>query len=425
MIHTSSMVGSAPGGGTPPKFGNWMLNEPATGVAPNKCQDSVVSASKDHSERFLDEIYRYSHNWNSTQVPNQGIQANYLANLAGPGLPFVTGPIEVPVRAGYTMSHATIADLPWEKAAWVQYNKMATALTANGAELQVAGLPDRNPPLDEGNDEPYPSAGRLMIPKIDYMGNNALGGPIRPSLASGDITTAQFPYNGVPAAISFAGLEQNYVRAFDANFSRSTNNAQSVQSGPVVADGQPFVYLRIWGVTPSDFEYEAGWPYGNKHMAILVKVPGLTTWMDIGRNDGSGPSKQDPVHDGAGCRVVGPQTRDGVGDPYSNVWQSIGVDQIHACGVVYSQVKINVGPNVNLFKSSGEVANMVGTNEGEAPVLVKVVMRYDENSSPDTLKYDFAHSYIGGVFSANPNPNAKTRDMRGIVGIELIRPDNA
>ena len=45
-------------------------------------------------------------------------------------------------------------------------------------------------------------------------------------------------------------------------------------------------------------------------MAIYIKVPGLTTWMDIGRRDGEGPSKQDPFADGAGCMILGANTKD-------------------------------------------------------------------------------------------------------------------
>ncbi|MBD3261957.1 MAG: hypothetical protein GF334_09905, partial [Candidatus Altiarchaeales archaeon] len=87
--------------------------------------------TKDVEERFLDEIYRYSEQWDS------GIP--FYQNLVGPGLPTAPGPIEVPVRAGN-------AAAPYDAASWVQQGfHLDRLFNAPGDEAQVAGLPFRSP----------------------------------------------------------------------------------------------------------------------------------------------------------------------------------------------------------------------------------------------------------------------------------------
>src|SRR5690606_25524717 len=112
----------------------------------------------------------------------------------------------------------------------------------------------------------------------------------RPSVADGDITVPQPNYSGVTGT-------RRYMRVFDAAYFHDP----SAQELDVV--GQPLLRIRIDGLGLSDFAYSIPGP-GSSTIAILLKIPGLTTWMDIGRRDGDGPSKQDPLVDGAGCQVV-------------------------------------------------------------------------------------------------------------------------
>jgi hypothetical protein len=188
--------------------------------------------------------------------------------------------------------------------------------------------------------------------------------------------------------------DRAYVRAFDVAFSASTT--------PVTANGQPFAVLRIDGMELEDFAYAAPGPGSVNGVAILVKVPGLTTWMDLGRNDGAGPSKQDPVQDGAGCKVVGPYTYN-------------GIDQ--DTGVAYAQVKINVGPTANFAIGDGS----------EVPLLVKVVMRDPAawGGPYDPTYYDFNHESDGtGGFNAGTGCGIQSQYVRGIVGIRVVHPDD-
>jgi hypothetical protein len=239
--------------------------------------------------------------------------------------------------------------------------KIRIVSVPGGNETQVAGLPERAPAFDYPVLDPFPSRGILLYPKTDYSTG------YRPSLAAGDLTSAQWSY-------SSATGDKEYNRAFDANFSRDAS--------PVSASGQPFVRLRIWGLRLADFAYAAPGP-GSLDIAILVKVPGLTTWMDLGRPDGGGSSKQDVALDGAGCMVVGTETFDAM-DQESRLY--------------YSQVKANTGPFANLFTNT----------LGEAPVLVKVIIR----DTAGGRALDFTQ---GG-------PTSDPSTVRGMVGVEVVRP---
>jgi hypothetical protein len=374
------------------RFSNQMqgLGTPDTGYSAH------FTADKDTFERFLDEQYRYSSTFDhDTADPSgvssiAGVGATGLAALAGPGLAgYGGGAIEVPVRAGLTNTHST----NWAYSAWTPMGINTQSLDAlvgdsTGDELQVVGWPDRNPPLSDRVDAPYPSTGLLIYPRRDY---STVGSPsIRPSgpLGAGDFATEQPDYTPC------AGLRE-YVRCFDASF-----------GGTVAAAGQPFVTIRLDGVTLSDIGYTAPGPgslnradiNANTFLAVLLKVPGLTTWMDVGRVDGGGPSKQDNVLDGAGCQVVGPETFDGI-DPDS--------------GIVYCQIKCNVGPAVNLFASTG----IEGTTVGEVPVLVKVQMQ-------DTATaLDMAHDFDGTDFTGPvPGPGTSYSRLRGLCGIRVVDP---
>jgi hypothetical protein len=112
--------------------------------------------------------------------------------------------------------------------------------------------------------------------------------------------------------------------------------------------------------------------------------------MDAGRYDGSGPSKQDPVQDGAGCQVAGIYTFDGIDE---------------TTGMVYCQVRINAGSAINLAK--GISSGLLWLNKYEVPVGVKVLMERMEED-----EYDLKGSGEGTA----------AKDVRGITGIKILHP---
>jgi hypothetical protein len=292
---------------------------------------SLYTATKDREERFLDEVYRYPIDWSSS-VP---LPVPVLANLGGPGLPSGIGAIPVQVRP----------TTPGNYEGYYLQGLNANDLTPTN-ELQVAGLPERNPPYTDGLDAPFPSRGILLYPQKDYStGYN----PVGPD------------YSGVTGG-------RAYLRVFDAG-------AANV--------GKTSVILRVWGVELSDFAFAGGpGPFGSGDMLVALKIPGLTTYMNVGRVDGAGPSKQDPGIDGAGCQVIGPNTFDAT-DPASRIR--------------YAQVEVNLGPLAPLFLNG----------EGKCPVVVFIVLQ-------DTL---IARSYNW----ENVLPTAPTDQCRGIVGLEILQ----
>ena len=284
-----------------------------------------VSPTKDKSERFLDEVYRYPDNWTPLLAPDQ-------LRLQGPGMVFAPAPILVPVRPtgvpGYT--------------GWLGlvYHVLALDNVTPGLStaLQVAGLPERNPSYLEGLTSPFPSRGILQYPKTDYsVGYNPTGPDY--SLLTGDRT---------------------YVRAFDAGIANA---------------GQASVKFRLWGLELANFQYTGGATPGSPDMAVMVKVPGLTTWMDAGRTDGTGPGKQDVANDGAGCLL----------------FASEGVDA--PSQLKYTDITVNTGPGF-LFDNGLAMC----------PVLVKVIIR------PTGTSLDFTQ---GG-------PTGPTSACRGLVGIDVL-----
>lgn len=285
-------------------------------------------AAKDVEEKFLDEVYRYPEDWTPVAAPD-------ATQLQGPGLPFGPVAIQVPVRPGtppYT--------------GWYFLNLHLSALdnaTANlDNALQVAGLPTRTPSYTEGLSAPFQSSGVLMYPKTDYS-NAAVFDPVGPN------------YSALTG-------DRVYVRAFDAG---------------AAMVGTSTITLRLWGVDINDFLYVGPGP-GAVGMAVMVKVPGLTTWMDAGRLDGAGPSKQDIALDGAGC--------------LSSVATGTHLStQIH-----YTDVTLNLGP-ATLFLNA-EVPQ-------RCPVLVKVILK--DNATGKALDW------------ANVAATAATNTCRGLVGIKV------
>jgi hypothetical protein len=264
----------------------------------------------------------------------------------------------VPVRAGRLNNPLDVL-AGWAGAAWTWQLTHKSPLPAG--ELQVAGLPDRNPPLDDWAQVPFPSSGFLMYPKVKYTGG-------------------YIPAAGQPDYSGEIG-DRVYVRAFDAAFSRGGYDGFTPNPTAV---GQPFVTLKVVGLPFSAFQYSPPGP-GDPNIdgvAILIKVPGLTTWMDAGRLDGSGPSKQDAVLDGAGCLVSGPYSFQAV-DPETKLR--------------YCQLYLNVGPAANIFDTGIE-----------SPLLVKVWMNTRGK----------AHDLV------DVGPGDSNLDITGLVTLALVHPND-
>lgn len=337
------------------RYGNFTLG--GVGTFPRA---GLEDARKDVEERFLDEVYRIA------ESAGVALDPTYSAillrgNLTGPGLPFAATPIELPVRFASELAGT------FGFASYLQTDLHMTDLTTLSKEAQVCGLPDRNPPVTSGVANPCPFSGRLIYPVTDYSAG------FRPSLVDGDITVPQPDYSTI------GDPERVYLRVLDAAYVNDPTPEPEVVN-------QPFLTLRIDGLELADFGFTPGPGPGNTNIALEVKIPGYTTWMDLGRLDGAGPSKQDPLVDGAGCQIndatVTFNGRDAV------------------TGTVYSQVKINVGPNANIFANGG----VTSAPQGVAPILVRVRVKLGS-----TL--DFTQ---GGPDSSSSTP-------RALCGITVLR----
>ena len=367
LMHTTSHSPSFDSGGA---YGNFKT---AVGDSPPRA--NLENPRKDVEERFYDEVYRVAGITLPAIDPtyNAGL---FIGNLVGPGLPFGPGgPIELPVRfAGEPF--ATFGGASYLRADYYLENLATSALVPN--ELQVSGLPDRAPPASDGVENPCPFSGMAIYPQIDYL----LGG-FRPSLADGDVSAAQFDYSGAPAL----GNDRFYYRMFDAAYS---NQLAGPDREPGVV-GQPFLTFRIDGLELADFMYTPAGP-GSPEISLELKIPGLTTWMDMGRKDMDGPSKQDPLVDGAGCRIIDPTTT------------FDGRDAV--TGTVFCQVRVNVGPAINIFANTGAVP---GAAAGVAPVFFRARIR----PGPGT-----ALNFTQG------GPSATTAAPRALTGVTLLRHSN-
>ena len=301
---------------------------------------------KDFKEDFLDESYRWISDLNSPPA----LTPDEIERILGAGLPTV-GAIDIPVR---------LTDASWLVTSFMEEGRHLVSL-AGTEEAQFAGLPFLNPPMIEAVTNPAPVCGVLLYPQYNY------GSGHRPSQIDGDISSAQPDYSGETG-------DKIFIRAFDACFSKSGKIDDAI--------GSSFFKLRIHGLELEDFAWSGGASSGGLGIAILVKVAGLTTWMDIGRVDGSGASKQDAFSDGAGCQINDPtETKDGVSTD---------------TGIVYADVLVHTGGAAPLYENS----------EAEAPILVKVILK----DSAEGRALDMT----------TPNLMGK---CRGLCGIELLRPE--
>lgn len=367
-------------------YGNFLVNP--LGAPPNQTYAQFFLAEKDVHEKFLDESYRLKSDWSFNWLALQTNPAA-LGYIQGPGMnAWSFGPIEVPVRAGYTAS-------PYDENSWLLMEDHLLDFTAGGPEedlaLQVAGLPDRNPIVEAGVEVPFPSTGILMYPQIDYSTNHYPAS-----------TGVEIDGRIQPDYTAISGDGRQYIRAFDLAF----NNFSGVSATPPIdMAGQTEVTIRLDGIKLEDMLYQAPGPGGTGgagRIALMAKVPGLTTWMDMGRVDGGGPSKQDPLLDGAGCMIADLEKTYSFTDPVT--------------GYKGCYITIDVGPVASFFTNQAVVSSYVaGSPQGESPLLIKVLM--DE----DSIDYNLEKQHFGGIFGVVA-PGADPRNVRGLIGIRVMHP---
>ena len=287
-----------------PRYGNFM-----DGLVP---YSSLYSPTKDSQERFLDEAYRVQTDF--LAAPQSIWTEIVLDQLNGPGLPHGTQPlVDIDVRPNGVYAGS--------EAVGFLYNGQQQ-LDLNGETyLQVAGLPQMLADRKKGVTTVAPANGVLLYPQNDYNFHAPTPQDMPSFSAQPDYTTC--------------GGTRDYVRGF------------VVKDGEV---GDTKILLHLKGLSLSDIAYEPITPdIGNRNIGVAIKVPGLTTWMDVGRRDGDGPSKQDAFQDGAGCQIIGTDTFD-----YFDEETNLPACQIH----------LHIGPVAHLFAASN----------GKKNVYVKVVM---------------------------------------------------
>lgn len=337
--------------------------------------DSLYTGIKDVEERFLDETYRYQTFFfpvtplgvSTSGLP--GLSPALVSSIEGPGLP-ASSAIDFPVRP-YSENRPEYAQAGTVTTAF-HYADLSSVLLV-WKHAQVRGFPDRLPPVEDGVEFSTPSAGRLTYPKIDYTTG------YRPSVVGGDIVASSpQPDYSILSGDPNADVLR-YMRAFDVGFN---------QIGFESHVGESEFILRLRGITYEDIAYVTPGP-GGLGMAVEVKIPGLTSWCDVGRADGTGPSKISATEDGAGCAMLSAsETFDGIDDE----------------GIVFTQVRINMAPGTFFLNS-----------DGEQPVLVRVKIRDTvAGRDLDFERHDGADSVT-----------VRNRRLRGLIGMSIIREDEA
>lgn len=254
--------------------------------------DHLWDFSKHRNETFLDETFRLRSDFR-TAAGDAVLPTRDTENLVGPGLPHGDYEIQALPFNRDTVLNLSLSGLTWLGSA---SEDIILSTPPVEKELQVAGWPDRNPPIQDGvGDTTFPS-GVLIMPQHDYSANCM---PIGPD------------YSGL------SDEPRSYTRLFHN----------------VGTAGCSKVKISLTGINLEHFKFSSA---GKMLMSIYIKVPGLTTWMDIGRRDGEGPSKQDPFADSAGCMILGPGTAD--------------LDPVPAYGLKQCVVECNLGAAAALYE---------------------------------------------------------------------------
>ena len=313
------------------------------GGLPTMVKSDRFTARKDTQERFLDETYRIRSNFDGFSFTHHGQDVGN-DNLVGPGLPLGSYFYNTFVMRDTTGSnHFT--------AGWIS-NKYHLSLPIG--ECVVKGIANQAISRTYSYGDKPLRRGVLSRATSNYTTTTS-------NLLVGNDSATWTPVSPNYAVISYNQVDTSYVRAFDLAFSRSEVTED-------VAGSTQFT-LRVVGLRYSDFLTTTN------RARIQVKVPGLTAWLNIGRPNGSGGSKQSSTLDGAGCCV------------------SYTEGYLKSEGVVYTDVLCDIGSN----------AVLTANDQGEVLVLVKVVLE---------LGYLSTYSDFSGTMYHN---------RRGLIGLEVLR----
>ena len=361
---------------TPVSFLN--AYDPAIVPLERRPLSSLFTARKDTQERFLDESYRIDKTFSFVT----GQADTWQDNLTGTGLPLGSSPVLLSVR-----DDSPTTDTRWDSkhgsAGYLRNALHWRDITAH-TEAQVRGLPIVADAILSGGKYGQPRRGVLTRPTEDY--NTLSYIPSEPydsswqDVAQGSYVAGQIAQSYTQPNYSAVVVQPfTYVRAFDVSFSQS--------GAPENMEGTSRFLLRVVGLEYNDFKYLSNVPNpaDDRGVEIYVKVPGLTTWLDVGRDNDSGPSKQHISQDGAGCLI--------------SYQEGILVEE----GLYCTDLELEVGGNASFFTNS----------EGECPVLVKVVLPYNTKGTDGSLTFGHAPSALA--------TNTPFRERRGLVGIEILR----
>lgn len=361
---------------TPVSFLN--AYDPAVVPLERRPLSSLFTARKDTQERFLDESYRIDKTFSFVT----GQADTWLDNLTGAGLPSGSNIVSLSVR-----DDSPATDTRWDakhgSAGYLRNALHWRDITAH-TEAQVRGLPILSDALLSGGKYGQPRRGVLTRPVEDY--NEASFIPSRAYDASWQ-DVAQGAYVAGQVAQSYAQPDYSaniaqpftYIRAFDVSFSKS-GLAENME-------GTSRFKMRLVGLEYNDFKYLGNVPdpADDRGVEIYIKIPGLTTWLDVGRQNNTGPSKQHISLDGAGCLI--------------SHQEGVLVEE----AVYFTDLELDVGGNASFFTN----------DDGECPVLVKVVLPNNTKGTDGSLTFGHAPSALSS--------NTPFRERRGLVGIEILR----
>ena len=351
----------------------------------------LFTARKDTQERFLDESYRLDHRF--LEVVDSAVNNN----LKGAGLPEGFLPIELSVRDDSPVS-TTEGDSKHGKAGFLRNGLHWQRGIQSGdfnveGYAQVRGMPQLANNVLSGGKYGQPRRGVLTAPAIDYTAsgfipNETYQSSWQNSLTQYSSTTytaglADKYYAQPDNSLNTSGWKErafSFVRTFDVDFSRSGTSENMA--------GTSRFKLRLVGLEFNNIDFQNAF----RPITVYVKVPGLTTWLDVGRSNGDGPSKQSLEYDGAGCLI---SSQEGV----------LVEEAVH-----YLDLELEVGPNASFFVNS----------DNETPVLVKALFNYGYHTQSTT-----GTSFGLDLFGTDNTPtNRPLRDRRGLIGIEILRMSN-
>jgi len=330
---------------------------------------SLFTARKDTQERFLDESYRISGNFEGFDQVTDGLHrgwdtATVQGQLVGNDDP--TGPIDFFVRDDSSTdldvdSNHSLAGYLRNGRHWNRPEDSPFPLTIN--EAQVRALPPMQDSVLSLAKYGQPRRGMLSIPVEDYKDASYFPNATYAASWGDDLIATPIRYYDQPSALLFTqGAALSYMRAFDLAFSRSGAVEDVV--------GDTSFKMRVYGVEFHNHIHsvEDGVP-----LIISAKIPGVTPWLDCGMAKGFKAQNKESE----GCVL--------------SARQGVSVDE----GVFFTELEI--GFDGYLFENSA----------GEVTVLIGIGILNN------ALGQDL--SQFGSTTST------RIQDRRGLVGIEVLR----